>query len=67
MNALEGKNWIFNFFAIATLTVGAIYVITSDNFDVRPEQIQLANLSDADIDMILVVKNKMHEAKIRAN
>jgi predicted double-glycine peptidase len=67
MNLLQGKNAFFNFLAIAVITIGAAYVITSDGFSAKVEQVRFSELSDADIDMILAVKNEMHEAQIRAN
>jgi len=67
MNLLQGKSWFFNLIVMVAITAGAAFFITSDGFSARSQQVQFSDLSDADIDMILAVKNEMFEAKIRAN
>ena len=67
MNLLQGKGLILNLFAITALTVGAGYVITGNEFTANTELVRFSDLTDADIDMILAVKNEMYEAKIRSN
>lgn len=61
------NSWWLNLLAVTAVTVAAATFINADGLSADLEQIQLSELSDADIDMILAVKNEMHEAAIRAN
>ena len=63
-----------NAVVIITVTLAASYFITSDKMykfnlqsfvSSQQGQVQLADLTDAQVDMIIAVKNSMHEAKIQ--
>ncbi len=75
MDTLITKSGLINFFVITALTLAASYFIVSDKVSTRffsqsifsqsQNQFQLADLSDAQVDMIIAVKNAMHEANIQ--
>lgn len=60
-------NLLLNVFVVLAVTVAAASFINSESFASETDQIQLSELSDADIEMILSVKDEMHDAAIRAN
>jgi hypothetical protein len=60
-------NLLLNVFVVLTVTVAAASFINSGSFASETDQIQLSELSDADIEMILSVKDEMHDAAIQAN
>ena len=62
MNLHNNKSWLFSILAtVALFTSGSIY-FSNDNVTVS-EMIQFSDLSDADVDVILAVKARMHDAK----
>ena len=66
MNLHNDKSWLFSIFAtVALFTSGSIY-FSNDNVTVS-EMIQFSDLSDADVDVILAVKARMHDAKEQSN
>ncbi len=66
MNLHNDKSWLFSILAtVALFTSGSIY-FSNDNVKVS-EMIQFSDLSDADIDVILAVKARMHDAKDQSN
>ena len=78
LNPLQAKSQhvksALNAVVIITVTLAASYFITSDKmykfnlqsfFSPQQNQVQLADLTDAQVDMIIAVKNTMHEAKIQ--
>lgn len=66
MNLHNNKSWLFSIFAtVALFTSGSIY-FSNDNVSVS-EMIQFSDLSDADVDVILAVKARMHNAKDQSN
>ena len=66
MNLHNNKSWLFSILAtVALFTSGSIY-FSNDNVTVS-EMIQFSDLSDADVDVILAVKARMHDAKEQSN
>lgn len=66
MNLHNDKSWLFSILAtVALFTSGSIY-FSNDNVKVS-EIIQFSDLSDADVDVILAVKARMHDAKDQSN
>ena len=66
MNLHNDKSWLFSILAtVALFTSGSIY-FSNDNVKVS-EMIQFSDLSDADVDVILAVKARMHDAKDQSN
>jgi hypothetical protein len=66
MNSHNDKSWLFSILAtVALFTSGSIY-FSNDNVKVS-EMIQFSDLSDADVDVILAVKARMHDAKDQSN
>ncbi len=66
MNLHNNKSWLFSICAtVALFTSGSIY-FSNDNVTVS-EMIQFSDLSDADVDVILGVKARMHDAKEQSN
>lgn len=66
MNLHNDKSWLFSILAtVALFTSGSIY-FSNDNVKVS-EIIQFSDLSDADIDVILAVKARMHGEKDQSN
>jgi hypothetical protein len=66
MNLDNNKSWLLSIFAtVALFTSGSIY-FSNDNVT-ESEMIQFSDLSDADVDAILAVKARMHDAKDQSN
>jgi hypothetical protein len=66
MNLHNDKSWLFSILAtVALFTSGSIY-FSNDNVKVS-EIIQFSDLSDADVDVILAIKARMHDAKDQSN
>jgi len=66
MNLLQYKNWLFNSFAVISLTVAMSYFVVNVNNSDKSESVSFLHLTNDDIDEILAVKTEMQEAKIQA-
>ena len=67
MNSCKNNiSWFFSIFAfVALFTGGSIFFVNDGS--VQTELIQFSDLSDADVDVILAVKARMHDAKDQSN
>ena len=63
MNLSQNTGWFIGIVAFVALFTGSSMMLTNDIGD-QPGIGQFANLSDADIDMILSVKAEMQSAQI---
>ena len=59
-------SWFFSIFAFVVLFAGGSFLIDNNN-SAQTELIQFSDLSDADVDVILAVKARMHDAKDPSN
>ena len=59
-------SWFFSIFTFVTLFAGGSFLFDSNN-TLQTELIQFSDLSDADVDVILAVKARMHDAKDQSN
>jgi len=59
-------SWFFSIFAFVALFTGGSVLFDSER-SAQTELIQFSDLSDADVDVILAVKARMHDAKNQAN
>jgi sugar phosphate permease len=66
MNLLQYKNWAFTAFTVVAITMGVGYFYASNLNNKSSEMVSLADLSDADIDLILEVKKAMYAASIES-
>ena len=62
MNLNNNKSWFFSVFAFVTLFAGSSFLFIGDSV-ARDDQVQFSTLSDADIEMILAVKEEMRDAR----
>ena len=62
MNLNNNKSWFFSVFAFVMLFAGSSFLFIGDSV-AQGEQIKFSTLSDADIEMILAVKEEMREAR----
>ena len=67
MTLLPNRNWVLGVFAVVSLLAGADYLLMLNNESNEPQPVQFSQLTDADIDLILAVKEEMYAAKIQAN
>ena len=58
--------WFFSIFAFVALFAGGSFLF-DNNSSLQTELIQFSDLSDADVDVILAVKARMHDAKNPSN
>ena len=59
-------SWFFSIFAFVALFAGGSFLF-DNNSSLQTELIQFSDLSDADVDVILAVKARMHDAKNPSN
>ncbi|HHJ36176.1 MAG TPA: hypothetical protein ENJ87_10470 [Gammaproteobacteria bacterium] len=64
MNLQNNMGWLFSVFAFVTLFAGGSFVFIGDNAS-QSEQVPFSMLSEADVDMILAVKEEMNVARIQ--
>ena len=62
MSLDNNKSWLFSIFAFVTLFAGSSFLFIGDSV-AQANQVQFSTLSDADIEMILAVKEEMREAR----
>ena len=63
MNSCNNNiSWFFSIFAFVALITGGSFFIDKNSF-AQKELIQFSDLSDADVDVILAVKARMHDVK----
>ncbi len=62
MNIQNNITWLFGIFAVVALFSGSSFIYSEKTN--KSEMIQFADLSDADINLILAVKAKMDTARI---
>lgn len=62
MNLDNNKSWLLSIIATVALFTGGSIFFSNDNAT-RSEMIQFSDLSNADVDMIHAVKERMHNAK----
>ena len=62
MNLHNDKSWFFSIIVTVALFTGGSIFFSNGNAT-RSEMIQFSDLSNADVDVILAVKNRMHGAK----
>ena len=63
MNSCNNNiSWFFSIFAFVALITGGSFLFDKNSF-AQKELIQFSDLSDADVDVILAVKARMHDAK----
>ena len=55
-------SWFFSIFAFVALITGGSFLFDKNSF-AQKELIQFSDLSDADVDVILAVKARMHDVK----
>ena len=67
MSFVKNKRDLINLVLLASLAVGAGYVVATEHLSAQSRPVHFSDLSDADIDMILAVKNEMHAARMQAN
>ena len=62
MSLNNNKSWLFSIFAFVTLFAGSSFLFIGDSV-AQDDQVPFSTLSDADIEMILAVKEEMREAR----
>jgi len=62
MNLNNNKSWLFSVFAFVTLFAGSSFLFIG-NSEAQGDQVPFSSLSDADVEMILAVKEEMREAR----
>jgi hypothetical protein len=67
MSFIKSKNDVIYLALVAILAISTGYAVTVKHFSEQSKPVQFSELSDADIDVILGVKDKMHEARLRDN
>lgn len=63
MNSCNNNiSWFFSIFAFVALITAGSFLFDKNSF-AQAELIQFSDLSDADVDVILAVKARMHDVK----
>lgn len=63
MNSCNNNiSWFFSIFVFVALVTGGSYLFDKSSF-AQTQLIQFSDLSDADVDVILAVKARMHDVK----
>ena len=63
MNSCNNNiSWFFSIFVVVALITAGSFLFDKDSF-AQAELIQFSDLSDADVDVILAVKARMHDVK----
>lgn len=66
MNLFHNKSWLYNSFAVVSLTVATGYFVVTHNLSAKTEPVKFVNLTKSDINTILAVKAEMQQANIEA-
>jgi len=67
MNLFQHKSGLLSVIAIFSIMVAASYLFADESNASESVMISFANLSDADVDMILAVKAEMHAENSQQN
>lgn len=62
----DNLSWFLSICAFVALFAGGSFLF-DNNTSLQKELIQFSDLSDADVDVILAVKARMHDAKDQTN
>ena len=66
MNSCNNNiSWFFSIFIFVALVTGGSFLLEKNSL-AQAQLIQFSDLSDADVDVILAVKARMHDAKDQA-
>ena len=66
MNLQSNLSWFFSIFAFVSLFAGGSYLL-GNTASAEAEMISFSDLSNADMDLILMVKDEMRTAQVQMN